>query len=141
MPASEAPALNTTQPALEPPQPHNIDYLEDRVQEDANYQVQWPKWISDGKKNSFYKYVFVLLLSWHPECDDMAVEKEVSRTLPSLEQGLLTHIQMKVLTLQRSKISKVFSKTPTTIQWRAFFLIVGNGLCHRFRPTMQLQTL
>jgi hypothetical protein len=30
-----------------------------------------------GEQNSFHKHVFVLLLSWHPECDDMAVGEEV----------------------------------------------------------------
>lgn len=35
--------------------------------------------MSDGQQKSFYKHVFVLLLSWHPECDDMEVDLEVQR--------------------------------------------------------------
>jgi hypothetical protein len=39
--------------------------------------VQWSNWMLGGEQKSCYKHVFVLLLSWHPECDDMAVEEEV----------------------------------------------------------------
>jgi hypothetical protein len=57
--------------------PQNIPYLEEGVQEDADYQVQWSNWMLGGEQKSFYIHVFVLLLSWHPECDDMAVEEEI----------------------------------------------------------------
>ena len=67
------------QPASGPSEPHNIHYLEEGVQKDADYQVQWSNWMSDGQKKTFYKHVFVLLLSWHPECDDMAVDLEVTQ--------------------------------------------------------------
>jgi len=79
MPRKEIPALNTTQPSSGPSVPHKIDYLEKRVQEEANYQVQWGRWMSDGQQKSFYKHVFVLLLSWHPDCDDMEVDPEVTQ--------------------------------------------------------------
>jgi hypothetical protein len=74
----QIPVLHTTQPGSDPAVPHNIHYLEEGVQEDASYQVQWSNWMSDGQQRSFYKQVFVLLLSWHPECDDMAVDQEVA---------------------------------------------------------------
>lgn len=45
--------------------------------DDGTYQVQWNNWMSDSQKKSFYKHVFVLLLSWHPDCDDLAVSEEV----------------------------------------------------------------
>jgi hypothetical protein len=57
--------------------PQQIHYLEEGLQKDADYQVQWTNWMSDGQKKSFYKHVFALLLSWHPECNDMAVDEEV----------------------------------------------------------------
>ncbi|KAL5313877.1 hypothetical protein ACEPPN_018300 [Leptodophora sp. 'Broadleaf-Isolate-01'] len=72
----------TGQPVSEPVSAEptiKIHYLEDRVQRDADHRVQWSNWMSDGQKRSFYKAVFVLLLSWHPDCDDMAVEDEVKR--------------------------------------------------------------
>jgi hypothetical protein len=81
-PLTQVSMLDTTggtQPASGPSVPHKIPYLEDRVQEDANYQVQWSNWMSGGQQKSFYTHVFVLLLSWHPECDDMAVDPEVTR--------------------------------------------------------------
>ncbi|KAH7330215.1 hypothetical protein BKA65DRAFT_54129 [Rhexocercosporidium sp. MPI-PUGE-AT-0058] len=78
-----APKVVTTgtgQPPSEPVEPTiKIHYLEDKVQQDANHRVQWSDWMSDGQKRSFYKHVFVLLLSWHPDCDDMAVRDEVER--------------------------------------------------------------
>ncbi|KAG4435036.1 hypothetical protein IFR05_009492 [Cadophora sp. M221] len=80
------PKIVTTDPTGQPvPAPVPVEptikihYLEDRVQQDANHRVQWSNWMSDGQKRSFYKHVFVLLLSWHPDCDDMAVEDEVKR--------------------------------------------------------------
>lgn len=73
------PVLNTAQPGPDSSVPQNIHYLEEGVQEDAKYQVQWSNWMSGGEQKSFYAHVFVLLLSWHPECDDMAVEEEVKR--------------------------------------------------------------
>ena len=78
MPRKEIPALNTTQPSSGPSVPHKIDYLDQRVQEEDYYQVQWGRWMSDGQQKSFYKHVFVLLLSWHPDCDDMEVDPEVT---------------------------------------------------------------
>jgi hypothetical protein len=78
-PPREIPASTTTQPSSGASVPHKIDYLEKSVQEEANYQVQWSKWMSDGQQKSFYKHVFVLLLSWHPECDDMEVDLEVTQ--------------------------------------------------------------
>jgi hypothetical protein len=79
MPQTQQPTLDTTgtQSTSEPSVPRNIPYLEEGVQEDADYQVQWSNWMLGGEQKSFYKHVFVLLLSWHPECDDMAVEEEV----------------------------------------------------------------
>jgi len=74
---TQASSTGTIQPTLDPSVPHKIYYLEEAVQEDANSRVQWDSWMSDGKQKSFYAYVFVLLLSWHPDCDDMAVAKEV----------------------------------------------------------------
>lgn len=60
---------------------HQVPYEEPRVQQDANYQVQWSNWMSDGP---CYKYISVLLISWHPACDDMAVDEEVTmRTSPT----------------------------------------------------------
>lgn len=41
--------------------------------------------MSDGQQQSFYKHVFVLLLSWHPECDDMVVDPEVQKLKNVLE--------------------------------------------------------
>jgi hypothetical protein len=76
----QVPVLDTTQPGTEPSAPHKIPYLDQGVQDDATYQVQWSNWMSDGQQMSFYKHVFVLLLSWHPECDDMAVFPEVTST-------------------------------------------------------------
>jgi hypothetical protein len=78
IPPTKTPTLDTVQPAIGAPASHKIHYLEAGVQEDANYQVQWRDWMSDGRKKSFYKQVSVLLLSWHPECDDMAVGEEVT---------------------------------------------------------------
>lgn len=58
-----------------------VQYLGEKEQRDANLQVQWSAWMSDGQKSlSFYKHVFVLLLSWHPDYDDMSVRGEVSTT-------------------------------------------------------------
>lgn len=69
---------DANQPVSESAGPtQKIQYLEDRVQEDANHRVQWSNWMSNGPIRSFYRHVFVLLLSWHPDCDDMAVEEEV----------------------------------------------------------------
>jgi len=48
--------------------------------------------MSDGQKKSFYKQVFVLLLSWHPECDDMAVEAEVR---PPVRSYTLTELMVE----------------------------------------------
>jgi hypothetical protein len=79
IPPTKTPTLDTA--AIGPSVPHKIHYLEEGVQEDANYQVQWSNWMSDGQKKSFYKNVCVLLLSWHPECDDMAVGEEVTSTI------------------------------------------------------------
>jgi hypothetical protein len=74
------PVLQTTQQVTETPvHVHEVHYLEETVQQDANLQVLWTNWMSDVQKPSFYKAVSVLLLSWHPECDDMAVGDEVSR--------------------------------------------------------------
>ena len=81
LPTQQVPMLDTSggaQPASVPSEPHNIHYLEEGVQEDATYRVQWSNWMSDGQQQSFYKHVFVLLLSWHPECDDMVVDPEVT---------------------------------------------------------------
>lgn len=71
--------------------PQNIHYLEDSVQEDAKYQVQWSEWM---EQKSFYKHVFVLLLSWHPECDDMAVEEEVNPSNSDQSQLLTYSIRL-----------------------------------------------
>jgi hypothetical protein len=40
--------------------------------------------MSDGQQKSFYKHVFVLLLSWHPECDDLDVDPEVTHAFELL---------------------------------------------------------
>ncbi|KAH8790381.1 hypothetical protein F5882DRAFT_401411 [Hyaloscypha sp. PMI_1271] len=90
MQRKEIPALNTTQPSSGPSVPHKIDYLEKRVQEEANYQVQWGRWMSDGQQKSFYKHVSVLLLSWHPDCDDMEVDPEVQR-LKNVFEGIYNY--------------------------------------------------
>ncbi|KAE9365616.1 hypothetical protein N431DRAFT_563478 [Stipitochalara longipes BDJ] len=81
MPIKQISALDSTsaQSAPNPSMIRNIPYLEENVLEDGNYQAQWSSWMSDGQEKSFYKHVFVLLLSWHPECDDMAVDDEVER--------------------------------------------------------------
>jgi hypothetical protein len=92
LPPTQIPTLDTAQPASEPSVPHKIHYLEEQVQEDANYRVQWSNWMSDGQKKSFYKQVFVLLLSWHPECDDMAVEAEVR---PPVRSYTLTELMVE----------------------------------------------
>lgn len=83
----------TGQPVSEPVSAEptiKIHYLEDRVQRDADHRVQWSNWMSDGQKRSFYKAVFVLLLSWHPDCDDMAVEDEVIIKHSFLAKTLMT---------------------------------------------------
>jgi hypothetical protein len=75
MQTTEISTLDTAQQASDP---SGVHYLEERAQEDANYQVKWNNWMSDGRNKSFYKHVFVLLLSWHPECNDMADREEVT---------------------------------------------------------------
>lgn len=70
--------METTQPGVGTSASREVDYMEDKVQRDANLQVQWANWMSSDRNNSCYRRVFVLLLSWHPDCDDMDVEGEVA---------------------------------------------------------------
>jgi len=84
------PILQVSQPASEVQPPiHEVEYLDERVQQSANYQVKWKNWMSDGKKNSFYTKVSALLLSWHPDCDDMAVGDEVHLPFHSINHLLV----------------------------------------------------
>lgn len=80
MAPTAVPAIQTTQSALkssEQTQVHEVNYKAENAQVDADLSVKWNSWMSDGKKNSFYKEVFVLLISWHPDYDDLGVGKEV----------------------------------------------------------------
>jgi len=83
---------STSQPSPAPPMlqtpqaqllsvPGEVEYLSDKEQHEAELQVKWSSWMSEaeGRKNSsLYKHVCVLLLSWHPNSDDLKVGEEVS---------------------------------------------------------------
>jgi len=74
-------AIDPNVPIEDTASPWEVDYMQPKVQEDADLQIKWSNWMSDDKSPWFYKRVFVLLLSWHPECDDMAVDAEVVQLL------------------------------------------------------------
>jgi hypothetical protein len=81
MPPPQPPTLQIPQVPLASV-PAQVHYLSDREQRDATLQVYWSTLMSGVQKNSsVYKHVFVLLVSWHPDCDDMSVDKEVNASL------------------------------------------------------------
>lgn len=124
IPPTKIPTLDTVQPTSGPSAPHKIHYLEEGVQEDANYQVQWSNWMSDGQKKSFYKHVFVLLLSWHPECDDMAVREEVTNilNLPRLPQIIDINIA------NCSKVQRLESVLKNTYNYNVESVLIDSRL-------------
>jgi hypothetical protein len=138
LPSQQVPMLDTgggAQPASVPSEPHDIYYLEEGVQKDADYQVKWTNWMSDGQKQSFYKHVFVLLLSWHPECDDMAVDLEVTQEFILNCSALPILRTLIKLTLQRSNDSRTYLRTFTITTSKVFKLIAGYLLALRLKPT------
>lgn len=77
---SPAPTLATNLLPEDDESPRKVDYTEDKVQQDADLQIKGSDWMSDNKSRGFYRRVFVLLLSWYPDCDDLAVDEEVITT-------------------------------------------------------------
>jgi hypothetical protein len=81
--ATETPDQQS-QPSLEGPHvrpfitPFHVPYEDEREKRNSSLQVSWSDWMAGAQRNSsIYKRVAVLLISWHQECDDLKVQKEV----------------------------------------------------------------
>jgi len=113
-----------------------VNYLSDREQRDANLQVCWSTWMSDVQKNpSVYKHVFVLLVSWHADCDDMSVGDEVYAP----PQRLST--MSCLINDERLLVSRMYSRTCTIIMCQTLSSTVTKPKLHKCRSTMRLRNL
>lgn len=55
-----------------------VNYEDERVRKNSDWQIKWNGWMSDVQKNSsIYKHVSVLLIAWDKECDSLQVHDEV----------------------------------------------------------------
>ena len=105
--------------------------MQDEVQEDADLQIKWSKWMSDDKAPGFYRRVFVLLLSWHPDCDDIGVDEEVIRTSKIRPSS--------VSDISRYNVWELCSKRRTILLLSLYALIVGRKHFPKTRQTLLSQ--